>query len=304
MSKKFLITIVGPTAIGKTSLAIAVAKFFDSQILSSDSRQFYKEMKIGTAVPTNEELSQVPHHFIQHISIEQNYSVGDFERDALVFIQKYFEKNNILVMAGGSGLYEKAVTEGLDSFPRIDNSYRLALNHELKQNGLEILQHELEKKDIAYYQVADIQNPHRVIRALEIIRSTGKTFSSFLNQQKQKRNFEVIKVGLTTDRPIIYARINERVEAMIEAGLIEEAKGLLPKKNLNALQTVGYKELFDYLEGKISLELAFEEIKKNTRRFAKRQLTWYRKDDSINWFQPGESQKVIDFIWHKINVKY
>lgn len=296
MNSKNLVVIVGPTAIGKTATAIAVAKYFNTEIISSDSRQFYKEMSIGTAVPSQEELSQVQHHFIQHLSVHQNYSVGDFERDAIKFISKYFEKNNMLIMAGGSGLYEKAVTQGLDDFPNIPSNVRVQLNWDLNNKGLVFLQNELKIKDLAYFEKADIQNPHRVIRALEVIRHTGKTYSSFLTQNHSKRDFNVIKIGLILSREEIYDRINRRVEIMIENGLLKEAKNLYKFKKLNALNTVGYKELFSYFDGEISLDFAVEEIKKNTRRFAKRQLTWYRKDSEIKWFSPNEYAEILSYI--------
>ena len=301
MQKKFLIVIVGPTAIGKTSMAIQVAKHFRTEIISSDSRQFYKEMNIGTAVPNSDELNEVQHHFIQNKSIDENYSVGDFEREAIDFIENYFTENRVLVMVGGSGLYEKAVTEGLDDFPEIPPKIRENLKKELNDFGFEKLQSELKKTDIEYYETVDIQNPQRVLRALEIIRGTGKQFSSFRKKNAGKRNFEVIKIGLELPREEIYNRINSRVNAMMQNGLLQEAENLFPKRNLNALQTVGYRELFDYFDGKISLEFSISEIKKNTRRFAKRQLTWYRKDDAIHWFSPTDFDKVIDLISAKIN---
>ncbi|MGV4529710.1 tRNA (adenosine(37)-N6)-dimethylallyltransferase MiaA [Ornithobacterium rhinotracheale] len=296
MNSKNLVVIVGPTAIGKTATAIALAKHFNTEIISSDSRQFFKEMCIGTAVPSPDELSQVKHHFIQQLSIHEDYSVGDFERDAIEFITEYFQKNDFLIMAGGSGLYEKAITQGLDDFPDIPPSVREQLNSDLNEKGLDFLQNELKNKDLAYFEKVDTQNPHRVIRALEVIRHTGKAYSSFLAKNQSKRNFNVIKIGLTLSRDEIYNRINRRVDIMIENGLLEEAKNLYKFKNLNALNTVGYKELFHYFDGEISLDFAIEEIKKNTRRFAKRQLTWYRKDENIRWFAPNEIEQIIAYI--------
>lgn len=296
MPEKTLIVIVGPTAVGKTALAIEIAKHFQTEILSSDSRQFYKEMKIGTAVPSDGELSEVTHHFIQHLSIENDYSVGDFERYALEFIEDYFSEKDILIMVGGSGLYEKAVTEGLDDFPEVDRNIRTALKQELQEKGIEVLREELRQNDPEYYAKADMRNPHRLIRALEVLRGTGQKISSFHSLSSKKRDFKVIKIGLNAEREIVYEQINQRVEKMLENGLLEEARSLHPKKHLNALQTVGYRELFEYFEGKITLESAIEEIKKNTRRFAKRQLTWYRKDEKVTWFEPGENQKVIEFL--------
>lgn len=300
MRKGTLIVVVGPTAIGKTKLAIDIAQNFDAEIISSDSRQFYQEMEIGTAVPSQEELAAIRHHFIQHISIVKDYSVGDFEREALEFIQEYFEKKEILVMVGGSGLYEKAVTQGLDNFPEIPAEIRTRLNQELSRFGLEKLQKELAEKDSMYFSKIDENNPQRVIRALEIIRGSGKTYSSFLNQKKKARDFDVIKIGLTAEREMIYERINQRVDVMMKNGLLGEVKKLYGFKALNALQTVGYRELFAYFEGEYDLNFAIEEIKKNTRRFAKRQLTWYRKDNLVQWFDFRNKELVINYLNKKM----
>ncbi|CAI9429646.1 tRNA (adenosine(37)-N6)-dimethylallyltransferase MiaA [Candidatus Ornithobacterium hominis] len=300
MRKGTLIVVVGPTAIGKTKLAIDIAQNFDAEIISSDSRQFYQEMEIGTAVPSQEELAAIKHHFIQHISIVKDYSVGDFEREALEFIQEYFEKKEILVMVGGSGLYEKAVTQGLDNFPEIPAEIRTRLNQELSRFGLEKLQKELAEKDSMYFSKIDENNPQRVIRALEIIRGSGKTYSSFLNQKKKARDFDVIKIGLTAEREMIYERINQRVDVMMKNGLLGEVKKLYGFKALNALQTVGYRELFAYFEGEYDLNFAIEEIKKNTRRFAKRQLTWYRKDNLVQWFDFRNKELVINYLNKKM----
>ncbi|WP_282019014.1 tRNA (adenosine(37)-N6)-dimethylallyltransferase MiaA [Salegentibacter mishustinae] len=284
MKTNYLINIVGPTAIGKTSLAIQLANKFNTEIISADSRQFYKEMSIGTAVPSAEELQAAKHHFIQHISIEDNYNVGDFESDAIKKLDELFKNNKIVIMVGGSGLYTKSVLEGLDYFPEVSLEIRQELNLKLEKEGLDSLQQQLHKLDPDYYKIVDLENPHRVIRALEVCISSGKPYSSYLNQPKKKRNFTAISIGLSAEREIIYDRINRRVDLMITEGLMDEAKALFPKRELNALNTVGYKELFSYLEGKDSLETAVSEIKKNTRRFAKRQLTWFRKDQEINWF--------------------
>ena len=284
MKTNYLINIVGPTAIGKTSLAIQLANKFNTEIISADSRQFYKEMSIGTAVPSAEELQAAKHHFIQHTSIEDNYNVGDFESDAIKKLDELFKNNKIVIMVGGSGLYTKSVLEGLDYFPEVSLEIRQELNLTLEKEGLDSLQQQLHKLDPDYYKIVDLENPHRVIRALEVCISSGKPYSSYLNQPKKKRNFTAISIGLNAEREIIYDRINRRVDLMITEGLMDEAKALFPKRELNALNTVGYKELFSYLEGKDSLETAVSEIKKNTRRFAKRQLTWFRKDQEINWF--------------------
>ena len=297
---KTLISIVGPTAIGKTNLAIEVAKYFQSEIISCDSRQFFKEMKIGTAVPSEEELVEVKHHFIQNISIHEKYSVGDFERDGLAFLDNYFETNDICIMVGGSGLYEKAITVGFDEFPDVDPKIREDLNNELAEFGIEKLQEELQEVDPKYFEEVDIFNKQRVTRALEIYRASGLPFSHFRNQDLDKRPFNIIKIGLELPREEMYDRINLRVDMMMNEGLLNEAKNLFPLKDLNALQTVGYRELFDFFEEKITLDFAIEEIKKNTRRFAKRQMTWFKKDETVNWFSPFDQENIINFISNKI----
>ena len=298
----YLINIVGPTAIGKTALSIKVARHYHTEIISADSRQFFKEMNIGTAVPEQEELKAAPHHFIQHISVENQYSVGNFEKDAIKKLDELFRKNSVVIMVGGSGLYIKAVTEGLDEFPKVDPEIRKNLNKHLKEDGIDWLQQKLFVLDPEYYRNIDVQNPHRLIRALEICIATGKPFSSFLHQDKEKRDFKIIPIGLKADREILYERINKRVDLMIENGLVEEARALYPKRDFNALNTVGYKELFEYFEEKTDLETAISEIKKNTRRFAKRQLTWFRKDSEIQWFEFDEQpEKIIENIDSQIN---
>ena len=297
---KTLISIVGPTAIGKTGLAIQLAQHYSTDILSCDSRQFYKEMTIGTAVPSTSELAQAKHHFIQNISIHEKYSVGDFERDGLNFLDDYFQTNDVCIMVGGSGLYEKAITTGFDIFPEIDPIFREQLNQELETDGIEKLQIELKQVDPIYYEEVDIYNKQRVIRALEIFRGSGQPFSKFRNQDLNKRPFNIIKIGLELPRQEMYDRINQRVDIMMNEGLLDEAKSLYPLKELNALQTVGYRELFDFFEDKIDLNFANEEIKKNTRRFAKRQMTWFKKDQDVNWFSPLEKEEIINFINSKI----
>jgi tRNA dimethylallyltransferase len=293
---KNLIIITGPTAIGKTGLSVFLAKKLQTEILSFDSRQFYKEMKIGTAVPSDEELAEIPHHFIQNLSIHDDYSVGDFERDALEKLDELFQKYGSVVMVGGSGMFEKAVTEGLDEFPEVDKTIRQNLIYEFDIQGIEPLQKELREVDPVYYESVDKQNPVRIIRALEICRGTGKPFSSFRKNKTAERNFQTIKIGLELPREEIYERINQRVDLMMENELLEEVKSLYKFKKLNSLQTVGYKELFDYLDGKISLDFAVDEIKKNTRRYAKRQLTWYRKDEKVKWFSPNEKEEILQYI--------
>lgn len=284
MEKKFLICIVGPTAIGKTALSISLAQEFSTSIISADSRQFFKEMEIGTAVPSKEELDAAPHYFIQHRSIEQPYSVGDFERDAVELLEKLFARNNVIILVGGSGLYVDAVTQGLDYFPDVDPQIRETLNRRLETESLEVLRQELKQRDPDYYSRVDLQNPHRVIRALEICIGTKKAYSSFLKGAQSQRGFTPIYIGLDAKREVVYDRINSRVDIMMQQGLLKEAERLFSYRDLTALNTVGYKELFRYLEGSITLEQAVTDIKTNTRRFAKRQLTWYRKKKDIKWF--------------------
>lgn len=291
--RKTLIVIVGPTAIGKTALSIKIANCFKTHILSADSRQFYKELSIGTAVPSHKELNSAKHHFIQHISIHDKYTVGDFEVAALKCLNTIFEKHDVAVLVGGSGLYVDAVTNGLDNFPNIDPNIRLELNSEYEKEGLISLSNKLKKLDPESYKTIELDNPHRVIRALEVTIGSGQPYSSFLNKPKPNRNFQIIKIGLTANRDVIYHRINERVDEMVRLGLIDEVKMLQPYKHLNALNTVGYKELFSYFVGDTELECAISEIKKNTRRFAKRQLTWFRKDTDITWFDFKTDDKVI-----------
>ncbi|MCJ7466270.1 MAG: tRNA (adenosine(37)-N6)-dimethylallyltransferase MiaA [Maribacter sp.] len=291
--KKTLISIVGPTGIGKTKLAIAIAAYFKTEIISADSRQFYKEMYIGTAVPSHQELKAVTHHFVQHKSIFDSYSVGDFEREAMSKLITLFKEYDIVVLVGGSGLYIDALLKGLDRFPKIDPKIRRDLNEMLRTKGIEALQEQLKVLDNDYYAKVDIQNPHRLIRALEICMGTGKPYSSFLNKAQVKRPFQMITLGITAHRKIIYDRIEQRVDAMMQQGLLEEAKALFSYSALNALQTVGYKELFRHLNGEWDLEIAVSEIKKNTRRFAKRQLTWFKRDPSIIWIDIETNMKEI-----------
>lgn len=298
---KYLISIGGPTAIGKTKLAIALAQYFKTEIISADSRQFFKEMKIGTAVPTDEELQQAPHHFIQHKSIFENYSVGDFERETIKLIDNLFKINDIVVMVGGSGLYSNAVINGLDDFPEIPPQIRNTLNTDFQNFGISFLQQKLQQIDPEQYNRMDNQNPQRLIRALEVCLASGKPYSSFLNQTSKKQNFIPIEIALKADREIVYQRINQRVELMLHNGLLCEAQKLYPHKYLNALQTVGYRELFDFFDRKTNLREAIENIKMNTRRFAKRQFTWFNKNKNIQWFDYQEDiNEIITYINHKI----
>lgn len=299
MKEKTLIVVVGPTAIGKTALGIQLAIHFNTEIISADSRQFFKEMTIGTAVPDTEELAAAKHHCIQHISIHQKYSVGDFEKEALKITASIFENNDYAIMVGGSGLYVDAVCNGLDVFPEVTTAIKTQVAEIYEAKGLEPLVSILKEKDPVYYEKVSLQNPQRVIRAVEVCLSSGQPFSSFLNKEKGKRPFNIIKLGLNADRQIIYDRINLRVDLMMQQGLLEEAKSVFPQKHLNALNTVGYKELFRYFEAEWDLDFAISEIKKNTRRFAKRQLTWYRKDEAVKWFDYQTNlDEVISYINH------
>ncbi|MDY3318636.1 tRNA (adenosine(37)-N6)-dimethylallyltransferase MiaA [Riemerella anatipestifer] len=272
-----LISVVGPTGIGKTELAIKIAQFFGTEILSCDSRQFFKEMPIGTAAPSKEELAIVPHHFIGHLSITEDYSIGRYEKEALALLDKLFQKYKVVVMVGGSGMYEKAVVEGLNDLPEANEDYIKELEQILNKEGIEALQKQLEAQDEAYYQQVDKDNPRRLIRALDIIKQTGKPYSEIIAETKPKRDFNTIRIVLTAPREIIYERINQRVDRMMEKGLLDEVKGLLQYQDRVALNTVGYTELFNYLNGDWELDFAVSEIKKNSRRYAKRQMTWNRK---------------------------
>jgi tRNA dimethylallyltransferase len=299
-SSKSLICVVGPTAIGKTSLAIELAKEFNTEIISADSRQFFKEMSIGTAVPTKEELESIPHHFIQTKSIFEVYSVGDFEREALALLSELFQTKDVVILVGGSGLYVDAVVKGLDDFPKVAPEIRIQLKNDLERHGIEYLQNELKAADPESYNSIDLQNKQRLIRALEIFRGTGIPYSTFLNQKSAEREFTTIYIGLKGDREIIYQRINDRVDKMIASGLTEEARRLYAERDLNALQTVGYKELFKWLDGNSSEEEAISEIKKNTRRFAKRQGTWFRKNEAIVWFEyTTRPEEIISYLKEK-----
>lgn len=306
----FLITIIGPTAIGKTALSIALANHFRCEIISCDSRQFYKEMQIGTAVPSQAEQQAVPHHFIQHKSIFESYTVGDFERETLQKLDELFTKNPIQIMVGGSGLYVDAILKGFDDFPIIEPTVREEIKKNYEKKGLFYLQEKLLELDsIHYHKISSenpqtLQNPQRMMRFVEVCIGTGKPYSSFLNQKKNTRNFVPIIIGLEAEREVMYDRINRRVDLMIQGGLLEEAKKVYPYKNLNALQTVGYRELFDFFDNKTSIEFAIEEIKKNTRRFSKRQLTWFKRTENVLWFDYEEPIiSIITSIEENIKVK-
>ncbi len=307
----YLITIIGPTAIGKTSLSIALAKHFGCDIISCDSRQFFKEMKIGTAVPSEKEIAAAPHHFIQNKSIFDSYSVGDFEQEALIKLDDLFQKNNIQIMVGGSGLYVDAVLKGFDEFPEIDPSVRAEINSKYDALGIDYLQEQLNALDSDYFQKLQtenpqtLQNPQRMKRFVEVCIGSGKPYSSFIGKRKNTRNFTPIIIGLEAEREIMYDRINQRVDMMLNEGLLAEAQALYPNKELNALQTVGYRELFVYFDSNIKdsrlLENAIEQIKMNTRRFAKRQMTWFKQTENVSWFDfLTDRDKILSIINSKM----
>lgn len=293
MSTKTLIYIAGPTGVGKTKTAIALAKAFDTEIISCDSRQFYKEMKIGTAVPTEEELAAVPHHFIQSKSIEEAYTVADFEKEAMATIEKLFDKKDTLIMVGGSGMYADAVMFGMDEFPEVPQEVRNQIRLFYETHGLQGLQELLREKDPKYYTRVDINNPVRLLRALEVCIASDQPYTSFLGQERPARSFVSKMIILHCPRTVLYDKINARVDQMMKDGLEEEAKALIPFKDHAALRTVGYKELFPYFDGKCSLEEAINEIKKNSRRYAKRQITWFKKYDNALCFPANTTTKEI-----------
>ena len=297
---KYLILIAGPTAVGKTQLSLSIAEQYKTDIISCDSRQFYKEMCIGTAVPSTDELSRIKHHFIQNLSIQDHYSIGQFERDALVKIEALHKNNNAVVMVGGSGMYIDAVCNGLDDFPPVPDIIRKELNLRLQNEGLDALKKDLMKLDPYYHELVDSSNPHRIIRAIEVCMVSGKPFSSFRKQQAKKRNFKTLKIILNREREELYHRINKRVDKMMTEGLLEEVKKLYDYKACNALQTVGYKELFAYFDGEWDLETAIEEIKKNTRRYAKRQMTWFRRDQNNHFFKPENEAEIMAYLKENI----
>ncbi len=293
---KKLVVIAGPTASGKTSLSIRLALHYQSEILSADSRQFFRKMDIGTAKPSKEELEKVPHHFINSLEIDEKYNVGRFEEDALKKTSLLFDNYDILFLTGGSGLYIDALCKGIDDLPETEISVREELNRIRKTEGIEALQKKLLETDPEYYSQTDLNNPHRLIRALEVSIITGCKYSSFRKNISKERDFITKKIGLLIDRAELYNRINLRVDAMIKNGLVKEVQTLLPYRNANSLQTVGYKEIIEYLDNKISLDEAIENIKQNTRNYAKRQMTWFRRDKEIHWFEPEEFERICSFI--------
>lgn len=300
---KKLISIIGTTGIGKTKLAIEIAKHFGTEIISCDSRQFFKEMKIGTATPSPQELSEVPHHFIGNLSVEDYYSIGQFEKEAIQKIEELFKEKDVVVLVGGSMMYEKAVIEGLNDLPEANAENQQKLEKILSEEGIESLQNILENDDAEYFKIVDKDNPRRLLRAIDIIWQTGKTYTENISKQVKKRGFEVIRIGIEAPREIIYERINQRVDKMMAEGLVDEVKSLIPYRNNLSLQTVGYAELFRFFDEEWTLDFAVEEIKKNSRRFAKRQLTWYRKESNIHWVNFENSLQESLSLLGNLNIK-
>ncbi len=296
MTQKHLIVIAGPTAVGKTTIAIRLAQYFNTEIISADARQFYREMNIGTAKPTEEQLRLIPHHFIDFLSVKDVYNVGQYEKDVLEKLNELFKTHDVVIMTGGAGLFIKAVTEGLDVLPSADQEIRESLQELFETQGIEALQIKLEDVDPEYYKKVDIQNPVRLIRALEVFYATGKPISSYHIRETLNRPFKSIKICLELDRETLYNIINDRVDKMFEDGLLNEAKNLFPLRHLNALQTVGYSELFDYFENSIDLKTAKEKIKQNTRNYAKRQMTWFRKDKEFVWINADDYEKLQSIV--------
>lgn len=298
--KNYLITIVGPTAVGKTACALSLAKCFSAEIISADSRQLYREMNVGTAKPEMRELEQVPHHFINSHSIQDACDVGSYEKESLQVIQNVFDQGKQPILVGGSGLFVNAVCRGLDDLPPKNERIRTSLNEQYQQQGLAPLLQELQSKDPDYFEEVDRANPQRIIRALEVIRTTYQPFSYFRRNQPKPRPFELISIGLDMPRETLYDRIDQRMDRMIAKGLFEEAKVLFPYRQLNALQTVGYREIFGFLEGKYDKDEAVRLLKRNSRRYAKRQLTWFKKNKSTQWFHPEESHKIETYVLSKL----
>lgn len=291
-----LIVILGPTGIGKSDMAIQLARQLETEIISADSRQFYREMSIGTAVPHKNDLEKVKHHFIRHISVESYYSASRFEEDAIPLLQSLFRSHQKVIMAGGSGLYIDAVCGTIDEIPEVDPEVRMHYLSRYENEGIDPLRTELKILDPEYYASTDIRNYKRILRALEIYGSTGKPYSSFLLNKGKKRDFDIVKAGLKMDREELYRRIDARVDTMMQKGLEQEARSLCHLRHLNALNTVGYKELFDFFDGKISREKAIELIKRNSRRYAKRQITWWARDKSIKWFDSGDLDSILQYL--------
>lgn len=297
---KILIVLVGPTGVGKTELSFSIAEKYHSPILSSDSRQLYSDLKIGTAAPTEKELARIKHYFIGCLKLDDYYSAAQYEDDAIKLCEKLFQTHDVLLMTGGSMMYVDAVCNGIDDIPTVDAETREYIMKHYEAKGLEELCKELKLLDPEYYQIVDLKNPKRVIHALEICYMTGKTYTSFRTQRKKNRPFQIIKIGLKREREELYERINKRVDEMVVNGLIEEAQRVYPYRHLNALNTVGYKELFNYFDGIWELPFAIEKIKQNSRIYSRKQLTWFKRDKEIHWFHPNEQDKIMIFLEQEI----
>lgn len=295
-----LIVLIGPTGVGKTELSLRIAEHFQTHILSSDSRQLYADLKIGTATPTPEQLRRVPHHFVGTLQLTDYYSAAQYESEALTLLGSLFRQHEVILLTGGSMMYVDAVCKGIDDIPTVDAETRELMLQRYEKEGLEQLCSELKLLDPDYYKIVDLKNPKRVIHALEICYMTGKTYTSFRTQQPKKRPFHIVKIGLTRDREELYERINRRVDVMIEEGLIEEAKAVYSHRNLNSLNTVGYKEIFKYLDGEWELPFAIEKIKQNSRIYSRKQMTWFKRDKEIQWFHPEQENEILAYLHSKI----
>ncbi|HRF91988.1 MAG: tRNA (adenosine(37)-N6)-dimethylallyltransferase MiaA [Bacteroides graminisolvens] len=299
---KNLLVIIGPTGVGKTELSLRIAENFGTEIVSADSRQLYANLKIGTAAPTPEELQRVPHHFIGTLQLTDYYSAAQYEEDALKLLDHLFQTKDVVILTGGSMMYVDAVCKGIDDIPTVDEETRKTLLERYEKEGLEQLCAELKLLDPDYYKIVDLKNHKRVIHALEICYMTGKTYTSFRTQEKKTRPFRMIKIGLTRDREELYARINQRVDIMMEQGLLDEVKQVYPYRQLNSLNTVGYKELFNYLDGEWELPFAIDKIKQNSRIYSRKQMTWFKRDEEIRWFHPNQEEDILTYIKQKIQL--
>ena len=300
--EKNLLVIIGPTGVGKTELSLRIAENFGTEIVSADSRQLYANLKIGTAAPTPEELQRVPHHFIGTLQLTDYYSAAQYEEDALKLLDHLFQTKDVVILTGGSMMYVDAVCKGIDDIPTVDEETRKTLLERYEKEGLEQLCAELKLLDPDYYKIVDLKNHKRVIHALEICYMTGKTYTSFRTQEKKTRPFRMIKIGLTRDREELYARINQRVDIMMEQGLLDEVKQVYPYRQLNSLNTVGYKELFNYLDGEWALPFAIDKIKQNSRIYSRKQMTWFKRDEEIRWFHPNQEEDILTYIKQKIQL--
>jgi len=296
MSQKLAVFVVGPTGVGKTGVALELAETLQTEIISADSRQIYRELSIGTAVPSPDLLKRIKHHLLQHHSVRDYYNARMFEQEALHTMKRLFANYSAVVVAGGSGLYIQAICEGIDDIPAVDPEIRKTLLERMDREGIESLRFELKKLDPGSYSTIDLRNPKRILKAMEISLTTGKPYSGFLTREKKKREFRSLKIGLNLERNDLYDKINLRIDEMMENGLLEEVKGLMEYRDLNALKTVGYRELFDYLDGKQTLPGALRLIKRNSRHFARRQLTWFNRDPEISWFRPDQTGEIISFV--------